>query len=99
MDSEVRTGRRSLFIGFIVWAVATALLVPYGHVLFSAESRLRAGLWSASIVVATFVGVYRLARALLPRAARLEQGALIGAALCLPGLALDGALYALNAGR
>jgi len=30
---------------------------------------------------------------------RFEQGALLGVAACLPGLILDGALYAFNAGR
>jgi len=91
---------RPLF-GFIVWAAATAFFVPWGHLVFGPDNRLPVGVSASVIVGATFFAVYWVARGILHRehVSSLEHGALLGVLACLPGLILDGGLYALNSGR
>jgi hypothetical protein len=92
--------RIALIVGFAFWLVGTAILVPSGHQLFGPDNRLPAALWSALIVVATFYGVYRIARRAFMNGAAvtLGDGALFGAFACLPGLVLDAAAYAFGRG-
>lgn len=93
--------RYGLIVGFVLWAAATALFVPLGHFVFGPDNQLPVALTSGLIIVATFLGVYWLANRVLRRMhpSGLEHAALLGVFLCLPGLTLDGALYALDAGR
>lgn len=91
--------RVGLSIGIVLWAVATAIFVPFGHWVFGPDNRLPVALSAAAIIVATFAGVALLARRVLRGSGTLERGALLGVLLCLPGLVLDGTLYACNAGR
>jgi hypothetical protein len=93
--------RLGLVFGFVIWAAATAFFVPLGHYVLGPENRLPVWLSVALIVAATFAGVYAFALRAFGRdeAPSLEQGALLGVAACLPGLILDGTLYAFNVGR
>lgn len=93
--------RSALVFGLVVWLVATALFVPLGHFVFGPDNRLPVALSAGCMVVATFAGVYWFALRVLRRETRpsFEQGALLGVAVCRPGLVLDGALYALDSGR
>lgn len=96
--SIVRVG---LGFGFVIWAAATVLIVPFGHFVFGPDNALPVWLASGVIIAATFAGVYWFSRVLLGRlaATRLEDGGLLAVAVCLPGLVLDGLLYAFNGGR
>jgi hypothetical protein len=94
----IRTG---LIFGLVIWAIATAVFVPFGHLMLGSSGHLQAILTIAAIALATFFGVERFARRALQRSGcvDLEHAALLGVFACLPGLLLDGALYAFNAGR
>ena len=93
--------RAGALFGFLVWAAGTAFLVPLGRFVFGPENRLPVALSATLLVVATFAGVFAFARRILARdgAPSFEKAALLGVAACLPGLSLDGALYAFNGGR
>jgi hypothetical protein len=97
----VNLTRTGLIFGFVIWAIATAVFVPFGHLMLATNGRWPAILTVAAIALATFFGVERFARRVLRRngSADLEHAALLGVFACLPGLLLDGALYAFNAGR
>ena len=73
----------------------------FDHFVFGPDNRVPAGLASGLIVIATFAGVYRLAIRVLrsPAPIHAETGALLGVCASLPGLILDGALYAFDGGR
>jgi hypothetical protein len=96
----VTLARRAAVAGVIVWAAATALLVPLGHRLFGPDNAAPVSLWATLIVLGTFGGVVLLARGSLRRTGSggLAAGALFGAFVCAPGLLLDGALYAFAGG-
>ena len=93
--------RSGLIFGIVIWAAATALFVPLGHFVFGPDNRLPAALTAGLVILATFAGVNRFATVVLPRggSVRVEQGAMLGVFACMPGLVLDGALYAFNGGR
>jgi len=93
--------RAGLVLGLVIWAAATALFVPLGHLVFGPDNRLPVPISAGLIVVATFFGISWFAIAILRRehAPGLERGALLGVFTCLPGLILDGALYAFNSDR
>ena len=93
--------RSGLVLGIVLWAAATAVFVPFGHFVFGPDNRVPAGFASGLIVIATFAGVYSLAIRILRPIARIraEAGALLGVCASLPGLVLDGTLYAFNGGR
>ena len=92
--------RSWLVFGLIIWAVATAVFVPFGHLVFGPDNRLPVTLSVSAIVFATFLGIYGCALRIFTRVPpTLERAALFGLLTCLPGLILDGLLYAGNAGR
>jgi hypothetical protein len=93
--------RNWLGIGLVIWAAATAIFVPLGKFVFGPDNRLPIALSAGLIILATFFGIYYFARRILGRGTSisLERGALLGVCACLPGLVLDGALYAFNGGR
>lgn len=93
--------RSGLIFGTILWVAATAVFVPFGHFVFGPDNRIPAALAAGLIIVATFAGVYWFALRVLRRsgAAQPDAGAQLGVFACLPGLVLDGSLYAFNAGQ
>jgi hypothetical protein len=93
--------RSGLCFGVLIWAAATAIFIPFGHLVFGPDNRLPVSLSAGLIIVATFFAVRWFAAGVLRRSSltTVEQGALLGVCACLPGLVLDGALYALNSGR
>jgi len=88
-------------LGLIVWAASTALLVPFGPLVFGPDNRVPVALLAGLLVIATYFGILWFATRSLRRAGpfTVERAALLGVSLCLPGLVLDGMLYAVNAGR
>lgn len=93
--------RLGFVLGFVIWAAATALFVPLGRFVFGPDNRLPVALSTTLIVAATFLALYRIARRVMPNPAErtVERAVSFGACACLPGLLLDGALYAFNGGR
>jgi hypothetical protein len=93
--------RSGLIFGFLVWAIATAVFVPLGHAVFGPDNRLPVPLATFVIVLGTFGLANRYAVRVLrgEGEGRLERSALLGVCVCLPGLILDGVLYALGSGR
>jgi hypothetical protein len=93
--------RSGLCFGVLIWAAATAIFVPFGHIVFGPDNRLPVSLSAGLIIVATFFAVRWFAAGVLGRGAgtTIELGALLGVCTCVPGLVLDGTLYALNSGR
>jgi hypothetical protein len=94
----IRTG---LILGIVIWAAATAVFVPLGHFVFGPDNRIPAVASAALIVVATFYGIFALAKRVLAPLGpvTLERAALLGVLACLPGLIGDGTLYVVGAGR
>jgi hypothetical protein len=90
-----------LRFGLAIWAAATALFVPFGHFAFGPDNRLPVALMVTLVVAGTFVAVSAFARAVLLRnaATTYEAAALLGVSAALPGLLLDGVLYAIGSGR
>ncbi len=93
--------RAGLVLGLIIWGAATTIFVLLGHFVFGPDNRVPVAVSASLIVVATFFGVSWLAMGILRRehASGLERGALLGVFICLPGLILDGALYAFNSNQ
>jgi len=48
--------RAGLVLGLVIWAAATALFVPLGHLVFGPDNRLPVPISAGLIVVATFFG-------------------------------------------
>ena len=93
--------RSALVVGFVFWAVATAIFLPFGHLVFGPDNTLPVAVSIVLSVVVTFAFAYAIARRILSRSSNVDaaDGALVGAFMCLPGLLLDGLLYALGGGR
>lgn len=92
--------RSASMFGFIFWIAGTAIFLPFGHRIFGPDNTLPIAIPIVLVVVATFALVFRVARRILRSipSADAADGALIGVFICLPGLLLDGALYALGGG-
>lgn len=95
------TIRSALIFGFVFWIVGTAIFLPFGHRILGPDNALPIAIPIVLVVIATFALVTRIARRILRTmpSADAADGALVGAFMCLPGLLLDGALYALGSGR
>lgn len=93
--------RAALVLGLAFWMIGTAVLVPFGHRIFGPDNLVPIAFSSAGIVAVTFAAVYRAGGRILRRSpvANIGEGALLGAFACMPGLVLDGVLYAINGGR
>jgi hypothetical protein len=93
--------RSGLIFGLVVWAAGTAAFVPLGRFVFGPDNRVPVALSATLIVFATFAGVFAFALRAFAREPQpdFEKGALLGVCACVPGLVLDGALYAFNFGR
>jgi hypothetical protein len=75
--------------------------VPLGHLVFGPDNLAPTLVSGAIIVWATFSALFLITRSILQRSGdvTLETAALFSVLACLPGLILDGTLYAFNAGH